>query len=458
MSTLTPLDGRYSAKVAKLASLMGDEALLRRRIETECAYFVALSRLGLLRLSAREQAFISDAASVISAEDIKTVKSIELGGHKIIKATKHDVKAVEYYLKEKFEKTTLKDRTQWLHFALTSEDINSISYALMARDAVEQVLLPSLEEIQKNLLKSAKANADTVMLARTHGQPAVPTTFGKEFKVFHYRLARQIAQLKKQEISCKLGGAVGNFNAHTAAFPQVNWSKFAKDFVASFNKGHKTKIILFEVTDQNDPHDTLAELFDNIRRINIILTDLSQDMWRYISDGLVKQKAAEGEVGSSTMPQKINPIDFENAEGNLGLANALLGFFSQKLPVSRLQRDLSDSTVLRNIGAAFGYSEVAYRSLIKGLGKSGVDAAACRQMLLAHPEVIAEALQTILRAHGVKDGYEQLKDFTRGKALSAEDIKAFIDGLKVSPQLKTLLYKQDLLKYTGTAAKTARKA
>lgn len=457
MSTLTPLDGRYAAKVAKLASLMGDEALLRRRIETECAYFIALSRLGLLRLSAKEISFIGEVSSRISQKDIETVKSIEFGGHKTIKATNHDVKAVEYYLKEKFEQTTLKDRTQWLHFALTSEDINSISYALMTRDALEQVLIPSLTALQTILLKAAKTNAQTVMLARTHGQPAVPTTFGKEFKVFEYRLTRQINRLKKQDISCKLGGAVGNFNAHTAAFPQINWPKFAKDFVSALNKGHKTKIILFEATDQNDPHDTLAELFDNLKLANTILSDLSQDMWRYISDGLIKQKAVEGEVGSSTMPQKINPIDFENAEGNLGLANALLGFFSQKLPISRLQRDLSDSTVLRNIGSAFGYCEVAYSSLIKGLNKSQVDSAACRDMLLAHPEVLGEALQTILRAHGIKDGYEKLKDFTRGKALSAEDIKAFIESLSISPQLKTLLLKQELMKYTGTATKTARK-
>lgn len=457
MSTLTPLDGRYAARVAMLASLMGEEALIRRRIKTECEYFLALCELGLFTLTAKERAYINSLSADITEQDILTVKQIECGGHKTIKPTNHDVKAVEYFLREKFNLCSLKSKTQWLHFALTSEDINSISYALMTRDALEQVLLPSLTEIQKLLLKAAKNNAPTVMLARTHGQPAVPTTFGKEFKVFEYRLARQIKKLKKQELSCKVGGAVGNFNAHCAAFPKINWPAFAEKFIASLNKGHKTKIILCEVSDQNDPHDTLAELFDNLRRINVILTDLSQDIWRYISDGLIKQKPVEGEVGSSTMPQKINPIDFENAEGNMGLANALFTFFSQKLPVSRLQRDLSDSTVLRNIGTAFGYCEVAWRSLIKGLNKSEVNAKACLDMLDAHPEVLAEALQTILRAEGIADGYEKLKEFSRGKALSQADIAAFIESLDISAEVKAKLSAQTTENYIGTAVKTARK-
>jgi adenylosuccinate lyase len=317
--------------------------------------------------------------------------------------------------------------------------------------------VPSLIEIQKILTKFARKYAASPLLARTHGQAAVPTTFGKEFKVFEYRLARQLEQLKKQQISCKLGGAVGNFNAHNAAFEHIDWPKFARAFIAGFNKGHKSKIFLWEVSTQIDPHDTYSELFDNIKRVNTIFIDFTQDIWRYISDGLIKQRAVAGEVGSSTMPQKINPIDFENAEGNLGLANAMLNFFSSKLTVSRLQRDLSDSTVLRNVGPAFGYCEVAYRALIKGLGKIEVDEKLSLNMLLGHPEVLAEGLQTVLRAHGVANAYEKLKDFTRGKKITQADIAAFIETLDVSREVKAKLAKLDVKNYIGTASKTARK-
>ena len=458
MSILNPLDGRYSAAVEKLASLTGDEALFRRRIKTECDYFLALSDLGLFGLNAKEKDLINKISQNITPADINIARLIEFKGYKNIKATNHDVKAVEYYLRLKFAGTSLENKTQWLHFALTSEDVNSVSYALMIRDGLEQVLLPSLEEISGILKRTARRYASLVMLARTHGQPAVPTTFGKEIKVFEYRLDRQLKALKKQEISCKFSGAVGNYNAHVAAFEKIDWQKFSRKFIASLNKGHKTKIILFEVTDQTDPHDTLAELFDNLRRINVILTDLSCDMWRYISDGLVSQKTVDGETGSSTMPQKVNPINFENAEGNMGLANALFEFFSRKLPVSRLQRDLSDSTVMRNVASAFGYCEVAWRSLIKGLNKSEPDAQACKNMLLSHPEVIAEALQTVLRANGVSGAYEKLKNFTRGKKLTQKDIDAFIQSFDISEKLKLKLAAQKTEKYIGTAVKTARKA
>ena len=456
MPILNPLDGRYAAKLNALSTLIGEAALFRARVTAEVEYFIALSKQGLFALSAKEEVLLRSVC-LVSKEDLRVVYDIEFKGYKNIKPTNHDVKAVEYFLKDKLANTSLKNRLEWLHFALTSEDINSTAYALMMRDALEQTLIPTLTELQKILLALSKKYADTVLLARTHGQPAVPTTFGKEIRVFEYRLARQLEQLKKQQISCKIGGAVGSFNAHVAAFEKIDWHKFAQNYVAGLNKSHKTKIFLWEVLTQIDPHDTYAELFDNLRRVNMIFTDFAQDIWRYISDGLIKQKPVAGEVGSSTMPQKVNPIDFENAEGNMGLANALLNFFSQKLMVSRLQRDLSDSTVLRNIGPAFGYCEVAWRALIKGLGKIEVDDKACAAMLAAHPEVLGEGIQTILRAHGVKNAYEKLKDFTRGKKITQADIAVFIEKLEAPQEVKNKLKKLDIKKYTGTASKLARK-
>jgi adenylosuccinate lyase len=456
MPVLNPLDGRYAPKLTALAQLIGEEALLRARIQAECEYFITLSKAGLFSLGGKEEALLRSLYNPAAA-DIKIAHDIEFKGYKNIKATNHDVKAVEYYLKDKLAGTSLKNRLEWLHFAMTSEDTNSLSYALMMRDSIEQVILPLLAEIQKTLLANAKKYSAAPLLARTHGQPAVPTTFGKEFKVFEYRLARQLEQLKKQRLSCKLGGAVGNFNAHSAAFDNINWPRFAAGLVGGLNKGHKTKIFVWEISTQIDPHDTYAELFDNLRRVNMIFIDFAQDVWRYISDGLIKQRPVAGEVGSSTMPQKVNPIDFENAEGNLGLANAMFGYFSGKLTVSRLQRDLSDSTVQRNIGPALGYCVVGWRALLKGLGKIEVDTRAAAVMLEQHPEVLAEGIQTILRAHGVAGAYEKLKDFTRGKKITKADISAFIEGLSVPADVKNKLKKLDVKNYIGTAAKTARK-
>ena len=294
-----------------------------------------------------------------------------------------------------------------------------------------------------------------MLLARTHGQPAVPTTFGKEIRVFTSRLARQIKQLEQQQISCKFGGAVGNYNAHAAAFANVNWRKTAAQFIAVLNKGRKTKIFLSPVSTQIDNRDSYAELFDNLRRINVILLGLAQDMWRYISAGLVMQKAIAGEVGSSTMPQKVNPIDFENAEGNLQLANALFTFFAQKLPLSRLQRDLSDSTVLRNMGMAFGYALVAYTSLEKGLTKISFNKTAAREELEKHPEILAEGIQTILRANGCEVAYELLRDFTRGQKITAALLADFIDGLNVPAPVRMQLHQLEVQTYTGYATQLA---
>lgn len=453
---LNPLDGRYKNAVSELALLIGEDALILLRIKTECLYLLALADEGVVKLSrAQRNKILSFADGLPGAA--QTVKQIETEGFKGVKATRHDVKAVEYYLRFLFAENGLKSYTPWLHFALTSEDVNSLCYALMIRDSLEKVLIPALEELDAELRRMSREYAGTVLLARTHGQAAVPTTFGKEFKVFEYRLSRQLKQLKKQQISFKFSGAVGNYSAHRAAFGEVDWRAFSKKFAACFNKGRKSKIFLWEAATQIDPHDSYAELFDNLRRVNMIFIDFAQDIWRYISSGLIKQNAVKGEVGSSTMPQKVNPIDFEQAEGNLGLANALFNFFSGKLTVSRLQRDLSDSTVLRNIGSAFGYSLTAYKSLKKGLGRIKPDAAAALAELRCHPEVISEAVQTLLRVFGREDAYEELKNFTRGKSVSAEDMENFIRSLDLTEPQKKKLLALKAEEYIGLAEKIARK-
>ena len=454
---LSPLDGRYANKLIALAEVMGEDSLLRARVRAEITWLSVLCALGLpgvKNLSAPEQKILADLWN-LSAQDVALIRQLETKGYKDIPATRHDVKAVEYFLRVKLSKTTLKDRLPLIHFALTSEDVNSVSYAVLLSDGMEKALLPTLEKIQKELLKLARKEAHSVLLARTHGQPAVPTTFGKEIRVFESRLARQIKALKAQQISCKFSGAVGNFNAHYAAFPSANWSRAARQVIAALNKGRKLKLFLSPVTTQVDNRDTYAELFDNLRRINVILTDFARDMWQYISAGLVAQHMVKGEVGSSTMPQKVNPIDFENAEGNLQLSSALLDFLSNKLPVSRLQRDLSDSTVLRNIPVAFGHALVAYASLLKGLSKVTFNRQGAREELSAHPEVLAEAIQTILRAYGCENAYELLRDFTRGRALTAGALTDFIDGLDIPASIKMQLHMLDVETYTGIAHKLA---
>ena len=380
---------------------------------------------------------------------------MEFDGYQGISATRHDVKAVEYFLQLKLKNTSLKTRLNGLHFALTSEDVNSVSYALLLANGVEKVLLSALEKIRRALDALARKEARSVLLARTHGQPAVPTTFGKEIRVLENRLSRQLTQLKKQQISCKFGGAVGNFNAHTAAFAKINWVRAADQVIRALNKNRKIKIYRTPVSTQVDPRDSYAELFDNLRRMHVILTDFSRDMWHYISAGLVRQQTVKGEVGSSTMPQKVNPIDFENAEGNLQLANALFELFSNKLPISRLQRDLSDSTVLRNMGVAFGYACVAYDSLLRGLNKIAFDRAAALAEVEHHPEVLAEAYQTVLRAAGVENPYEKLRDFTRGRAVTYENLQQFVNELNVPETVKKQLRALRPENYIGLAEKLA---
>lgn len=454
---LSPLDGRYAKKLTALAAVMDEDALLSARVRAEIAWLTVLCSLDLpsvKKLSAAEQKILANVSN-LSAQDLQLIRTLETKGYGKIPATRHDVKAVEYFLRLKLQKTSLKDRIPFIHFALTSEDINSVAYALLLSDGVEKALLPALEKIQKELLKLSKKEARSVLLARTHGQPAVPTTFGKEIRVFEARLSRQIKVLKARQISCKFSGAVGNFNAHVTAFPAVNWPRAARQVITMLNKSRKIKLFLSPLTTQVDNRDTYAELFDNIRRINVILTDLSRDMWHYISAGLVKQQTIKGEVGSSTMPQKVNPIDFENAEGNLQLSCALLDFLSNKLPVSRLQRDLSDSTVLRNIPVAFGHALVAYESLLKGLSKIAFDKEMAYEELVQHPEVLAEAIQTILRAYGCENAYELLRDFTRGRRLTASALTDFIDGLNVPASVKMQLHMLEAEKYLGLAPKLA---
>ena len=456
-SALCPLDGRYSGRLGALRSVMSEAAFTASRVRVECIWFEILSSLRLPHfksLTAQEKQILR-AVCALQAKDLADIRALEFEGLGGIAATRHDVKAVEYYLKLRLKNTSLKDRLNWLHFALTSEDVNSAAYALLLCDGLEKALLPALETLLKALTRLAKKEAGSVLLARTHGQPAVPTTFGKEMRVFAQRLQMQMQELKTRQISCKFGGAVGNYNAHYAAFPKVNWPRCARRFVEQLNRGRKIKIYLSPVSTQVDNRDSYAALFDNIRRVNVILLDLSQDMWRYISAGLVHQRVVRGEVGSSTMPQKVNPIDFENAEGNLQLADALLGFFAQKLPQSRLQRDLSDSTVLRNMAVAFGYCLVAYQSLEKGLGKIDFNRSCAREELLAHPEVLAEGIQTILRAAGYAQAYETLRDFTRGQKMTAALLKDFIESLSVDEQTKTKLRALTPENYLGRAAALA---
>ncbi len=454
---LSPLDGRYQAVMAPLREVCGAAAFARARVRAETAWLLTLNTLklpGFPRLSAKEKTLLEQLPR-LGEKDLQILHQIETVGDKKRPATRHDVKAVEYFVADRLAQAGFSARANWVHFALTSEDINSAAYAQLLSDAVGLVLLPALEKLRRELAARARRYARQVLLARTHGQPAVPTTFGRELKVFETRLARQLEQLKKQQISCKAGGAIGAYNAHQAAFPEVNWPKAAQAWVRLLGAGRKNKLFLSPLSTQVDNRDSYAELFDTLRRIHVILRGLSQDMWRYISAGLVRQKAAAGEVGSSTMPQKVNPIDFENAEGNLGLADALLGFFSQKLPLSRLQRDLSDSTVLRNIPVALGHALLAYTSLLKGLQKTQFDAAAARHELLSHPEALAEAYQTLLRAAGVPHAYEKVKAFTRARAVSAADLQQFIYSLHLDEKTTKKLLALDLSAYVGLSARQA---
>ncbi|MBY0322994.1 MAG: adenylosuccinate lyase [Reyranella sp.] len=466
LTAVSSVDGRYRTTAAALAAYFSEYALLKKRVIVECAYLRLLSSargIDMMRtLTERELELLRTLAD-ISVEDAHIIKAIERDGYQGIPATNHDVKAVEYFIKLKLKGTSLEDVLEWVHFALTSEDVNSVAHGLALRDAVEEVMLPALEGVQKEIIALARAHAATPMLARTHGQPATPTTFGKEMNVFAKRLERQVDTLAHGAILVKWGGPSANYNAQMVALPQAEWLGLARTFVKSLNvkgmekKQHLIRLELNEVSTQIEPHDTYAEMFDNLRRINTILLDLAQDMWRYISDGWVTQKPKAGEVGSSAMPHKVNPIDFENAEGNFGIANALFEHLSRKLPISRLQRDLSDSTVERTFGTAFAHSLIGYRSLLRGFEKISVNEMALREALAAHPEVLAEAIQTVLRVADVEMPYEKLKALTRGRAVSMADLATFIDGLDIRPELKAKLLALTPETYTGLASQLAQK-
>jgi len=444
-SAINPLDGRYFDKTRALAEYFSEQALMKYRIMMEGEYLIALSLLG------------KTALRKFSASEIKTIKSLyekfdsvsyaEI--KKIEGVTNHDVKAVEYFLKEKLSKTSLSDSIEWVHFAITSEDTNNIAYALILSLALEKVLIPVISKIILELNNLAKKYKNLEMLARTHGQPASPTTFGKEMKVFAVRLEKRLTELQNIKIQAKLNGASGNYNAHTAAYPNIDWPEFSQKFIKDL------KLEANLVTTQIESHDSYVAIFDAIKHINTILIGLNQDIWRYISDGWIGQTPKAGETGSSTMPHKINPIDFENSEGNLGLGNALFEFFARKLPISRLQRDLSDSTVERSFGTAFGHSYLAYTSLLKGLSKIKVNEAKIKEDLVTHPEIITEAIQTILRREGVAMPYEKLKELTRGKLVTLSDIHKFVGTLEVSDKLKKEIIKITPENYTGLASKLA---
>ena len=447
---LSPLDGRYAAKVDALRPIFSEYGLVRARVRVEVEWLLALAaEPGIVELApfpADAAARLRALADGFSADDAARVKAIE-------RTTNHDVKAVEYFIKERLEgDAALAPALEFVHFACTSEDINNLAYGLMLAEARASVLLPALDGIVASLRALAHAQAAQPMLSRTHGQTASPTTLGKEMANVVARLERQRAQLAAVELTGKVNGAVGNYNAHVAAYPEVDWPVFARRFVEGLG------LVFNPYTTQIEPHDCIAELGDAARRANTILVDLCRDTWGYISLGYFRQKLKEGEVGSSTMPHKVNPIDFENAEGNFGIANALFGHFSEKLPISRWQRDLTDSTVLRALGTAFGHTLVALDSLAKGLGKLTVAPDRLGADLDAAWEVLAEAVQTVMRRHGLPNPYEQLKALTRGQGITADSMRAFIDGLDLPAAERDRLLALTPAGYTGLAARLAGEA
>ncbi len=444
---LSPLDGRYIGEAESLREYFSEFAYIRGRVRVEIAYLIALSRdAHLVRdLTSTELDVLNNLADSFSLDDAHQNKDFEW-------ITRHDVKAVESFLRDKLAPTTLSDLLEFLHFGLTSEDVNNIAQAIALRDSRDQVILSALDKILGQLAELIQKHKSTPMLARTHGQPAVPTTFGKEIAVFYTRLKKQRATLSSHRFDAKLDGAVGNFNALASATPQVDWVSFTEKFIRDF--GLEPNLITTQIL----PYDNWIEYFNALHLINSILIEFAQDMWRYISDDYLKLKVIASEVGSSTMPQKVNPIDFENAEGNLGIANALFEQYARKLPVSRLQRDLSDSTVRRTFGVALGHSLVAYASLAKALERIEANGAAMKSELETHWEVIAEGAQTILRAAGVSEAYDHLKSIARGREITKETFNKWVDGLTVDKSVKEKLRVLSPLTYLGWAEEIAEKA
>ncbi|MFT3858530.1 MAG: adenylosuccinate lyase [Aquabacterium sp.] len=449
LSALSPLDGRYAAKVAALRPLLSEFGLMHRRVQVEVEWFIALSDAGLPEFPALSEAargYLRGLVARFSEADAQSIKDIE-------KTTNHDVKAVEYWIKQRFANhPELEKAGEFVHFACTSEDINNTSHGLMLKAAREQVLLPAIDGIIGTLSAMAHTMADIPMLSRTHGQTASPTTVGKEIANVVARLANARARIADVKLLAKMNGAVGNYNAHLSAYPEMDWEAFSQSVIEG-----QLSLSFNPYTIQIEPHDYMAELFDAVTRTNTILIDWSRDVWGYISLGYFKQKTKAGEIGSSTMPHKVNPIDFENAEGNLGLANAVLTHLSQKLPISRWQRDLTDSTVLRNMGVALGYALLAYDSLARGLGKLEVNPQALADDLDSSWEVLAEPIQTVMRRYALPNPYERLKELTRGKAITRESIQAFIETLELPEEEKVRLMAMTPGNYIGKAVELAQR-
>jgi adenylosuccinate lyase len=450
LNALSPLDGRYQTKLDALRPYFSEYALIKHRAWVEVEWLKALAAASeLTEIAAFSPATIKELDAAIanfSESDAAQVKSIEA-------RTNHDVKALEYWLKDKFAANPeINKASEFIHFACTSEDINNLSHGLMLKTARDEVMLPFLANLMARLRELATQLADQPMLSRTHGQTASPSTMGKELANVLYRLQRQEKQLKNNEILGKINGAVGNFNAHLAAYPDFDWEQFAERFVRSLGLTYNPMTI------QIEPHDYMAELYDSFARINTILIDLNRDIWGYISVGYFKQKVKAGEIGSSTMPHKVNPIDFENSEGNLGMANALLRHMAEKLPISRWQRDLTDSTVLRNMGVAFGYTLLAYDACLRGLNKLEINPEKLAQDLDASWEVLAEPIQTVMRRYGIANPYEQLKELTRGKGgINQASLHAFIEDLAIPTQAKQDLLAMTPASYIGKAVALAKR-
>ncbi|MEQ9396929.1 adenylosuccinate lyase [Haliea sp.] len=448
LTAVSPIDGRYGAKTASLREVFSEYGLIKRRVLVEVRWLQQLARMPDIAevpaLSPAAHSLLEQIATGFTLIDARRIKDIEA-------TTNHDVKAVEYFIKERFAgNTELEAISEFVHFACTSEDINNLSHALMLRDGMEQVLLPAMGQIIGALTELAGSHAEAAMLSRTHGQTASPTTMGKEIANVVARLQRQLRQLQSMEYLGKINGAVGNYNAHLSAYPDVDWQANAEAFVSGLG------LTWNPYTTQIEPHDYMAELFDAVARFNTILVDLDRDIWGYISLGYFKQRTIAGEVGSSTMPHKVNPIDFENSEGNLGLANAVFQHLAAKLPVSRWQRDLTDSTVLRNMGVGFGYSLIAYEASLKGIGKLQLNDARLAEDLDHSWEVLAEPIQTVMRRYGIEKPYEKLKELTRGQAMNRETLEQFINALALPQKAREQLLALTPARYTGNAAAQAR--
>ncbi len=448
LTAISPVDGRYGSKVSALQPIFSEFGLIKHRVQVEVRWLQALAAQEKIQevppLSEHADNILNGILEKFNEEDAQRVKNIE-------RTTNHDVKAVEYFLKEKIAgNIELEAISEFIHFACTSEDINNLSHALMLREGRGQVLLPQMDDVIRAIKAMAHEYADISMMSRTHGQPASPTTLGKEMANVVYRLQHQRNQVASVLILGKINGAVGNYNAHMAAYPELDWQQIAQNFVESLG------ITWNPYTIQIEPHDYMAELFDATARFNTILIDFCRDIWSYISIGHFKQKTVAGEVGSSTMPHKVNPIDFENGEGNLGIANALFGHLAAKLPISRWQRDLTDSTVLRNLGVGFAHTSIALQSILRGISKLEVNIDSLADDLDANWEVLAEPIQTVMRRYGIEKPYEKLKELTRGQRITQSDLEKFVDGLELPDDAKESLKQLTPSSYIGNATKQAK--